>query len=391
MHRQRIVAVITHNDQGGAQEALCRLCKELANRGHSVKIWYLYKKQESVDPGVPYQFVIDRDACSLKDYASISFSLAKGLSRERPNVLLSFLPLANVLTQTLGWFFGIPIRIASQRNPVQTYSRAMKALDWYFGTVGCYTDNVVNSSDVNNSVQGYPWPYRYRTRIIHNGIDPRTSRNVDRSHARSQFDLDANETALVSVGRLSKQKNQSFLIQILGALSGFKLLLAGEGPEHERLRTEAERMGVADRVIFLGSLKQSDTQQLLWAADIFALPSLYEGQSNALLEAMLSGRAIITSDIPSHRETLVDKQMEAGIVLPTSKPDVWISTLSELADSEHKREKLGKLAQQRVKAFTLERMCLAFESTMESTRLRTTSKRRYLPSRASFGKAARHS
>ena len=300
----KIVAVITHNDRGGAQEALTRLCRTLIDRGHTVTLWYLYKRGPFFDPGIPSRFVLEKEAPSTFDYGLIAVKLGRMLSQERPTAIISFLPSANVLTQTIGRFQRVPARIASQRNPVQTYSWPMQLLDWCFGTCGSYTRIVVNSSDVQSSVSGYPRAYRRRTQIIYNGVDATSFEGENKGEARSYFNMRDDEIALVSIGRLTRQKNLVLLVQILGALKNFRLFLAGSGPELPRLRTEAKRMGVADRVVFLGALAQPETKMLLSAADIFALPSLFEGQSNALLEAMCAGRPVVTNDIPSHRETL---------------------------------------------------------------------------------------
>ena len=359
--RTKIIAIITHNDRGGAQEALSRLCSCLSHRGHDVALWYLYKKGNSLPTEVPNQFILPKENPSLFDYGVIGFRLARMLSSTRPAVTISFLPLANILTQTLAWTRSIPIRVASQRNPVQTYSRVMQFLDWYVGTCGSYTHNVVNSSDVRESISGYPWPYRYRTKVIYNGIEPISFGESCRENDRSHFTIESKEIALVSIGRLAKQKNQALLIQILGALPNVKLLLAGSGPESKPLRQEAQRMGVAERVIFLGSIGQSRTKKLLNAADIFALPSIYEGQSNALLEAMSAGKAVVTSDIPSHRETLKSSHGQAGLLISITDPEEWIRKLCDLSENRDQRVKLGKKARKRAKDFRIDRMCSAFE------------------------------
>lgn len=360
----KIVAVITHNDRGGAQEALTRLCRALASRGHQVSLWYLYKRGPFVDPGLPTRFVLEKEAPSTFEYGLIAIKLGRMLSQERPTAIISFLPSANVLAQTVGWFHQVPVRIASQRNPVQTYSRPMQLLDWSFGTCGCYTRIVVNSSDVASSVAGYPLTYRRRTQIIHNGVDPVSFDQKARLAARAHFEMRDDEISLISVGRLTRQKNLVLLVQILGALENFRLFIAGSGPELSRLRTEAERMGVPDRVVFLGALDQSQTRHLLGAADIFALPSLFEGQSNALLEAMSAGHPVVTNDIPSHRETLTDGETEAGFLIPITRPDQWVSTLKELGCSAAMRDEFGRRAQERARAFSLDHMCEAFENAI---------------------------
>ncbi len=363
----KIVAVITHNDRGGAQEALTRLCHALVDRGHKVTLWYLYKRGPFFDPGLPSRFVLEKEAPSTFDYGLIAVKLGRMLSKERPTAVISFLPSANVITQTIGWLQRVPVRIASQRNPVQTYSWPMQLLDWYFGTCGSYTRIVVNSSDVQSSVSGYPRAYRRRTQIIHNGVDPMLFDQENRGEARSHFNMRDDEIALVSIGRLTRQKNLVLLVQILGALKNFRLFLAGAGPELPRLRTEAERMGVANRVVFLGALGQPETKMLLSAADIFALPSLFEGQSNALLEAMSAGRPVVTNDIPSHRETLTDGDKEAGFLISITNPDQWVSTLEGLGNSAAKRRDFGRRARERARDFSLDHMCMAFESVIRSS------------------------
>ena len=375
--KETVVGIITHNSQGGAQQALSRLFDGLSRRGYQASLWYLYRRGTVEISDLPCQFVLEKENPTAFDYCRIAFRLFKMLAQTRPTAVISFLPLANVLGQTLAWTCRIPIRVASQRNPVQTYGWAMQLLDWYFGTSGSYTHNVVNSSDVELSVSHYPWPYRYRTQIIHNGVEPPSALLLARTAIRSRFGVSPDDVVLASIGRLTKQKNQIFLIQILGALKNFKLLLAGSGPEQSRLALEARRMGVADRVSFLGTLDQSNTNALLQAADIFALPSLYEGHSNALLEAMATGRPVVTSDIPSHCETLLGGRTEAGLAIPITDPNQWIAALSRLGANPQQRRELGDRAKRRVGDFTLENMCSAFESIIRSRSTKAASATAY--------------
>jgi len=375
MKARKIIAMTTHNASGGANEALARLCSGLIQRGHEVSLWYLYKKKDSNPPVAKFKYITTTDKPNLFTYLTIAFRFSILLLKHRPDALISFLPLANVLGQTTAWIYGIPVRIASQRNPVQTYSKTMQMLDLYVGTCGSYTHNVVNSSDVLASVSGYPWPYRFRTKVIYNGIDPLSLGDTDRSSTRRRFQIEDDETALVCVGRLTKQKNHAYIIQILASLKNFRLLIAGSGPELQRLRMEASRMGVSRRVRFLGILSQPEMRSLLDAADVFVLTSLYEGQSNALLEAMSAGKAIVASDIPSNRETLIGDQTEAGFVLPITEPDRWTTTLAELGGNVSKRRQLGKMAKIRARRFSLGEMCTGFERMIEASLSRSAGAR----------------
>lgn len=360
----RIVALITHNDNGGAQQALGRLCGCLKRNGHDVELWYLYKEADDCPTDIPSRVIFDKKAGSVLDYFRMILRLNHCLASHKADALISFLPLANTAGLLVGWYQGIAVRIASQRNPVQTYSRFMRYLDWYAGTCGLYTHNITNSGDVQSSIASYPLPYKLRTKIIYNGINP--DRNtVKRTDARAAFGLKNSDIALVSVGRVARQKNQIFLIQLLGGLPGFKLFVAGDGDD-SILRAEAERMGVAPRVHFLGQLNRDRMNGLFRATDIFALPSLYEGQSNALLEAMAAGLPIVASDIPCHRETLLDGAEMSGFVIPITDPNRWTEVLNDLANDVRLRNKISQNASKRAGFFSLERMSSEFESILTS-------------------------
>ena len=360
--RRRIGAVITHNDVGGAQRAIVRLGIELQKRDYELELLFLYRKGSSTPSDLNWRFLLDIENPGMLAYSSLSFRLACWIRRFRPDVLISFLPLANVVSQTTAAICGVPVRIASQRNPVSSYSWLMRALDWYFGTCGSYSYNICNSTDVGQSIENYPLPYRYRTRMVHNGV-PKFDRKIDQGAARLRYGLKDGDAALVSIGRLTKQKNHVFLVQLLGFLENFVLFIAGDGLEHDALCQEAERMGVRHRVRMLGRLSEDATADLLIAADVFAIPSIFEGQSKQLARGDGSWQnQSLQVDLACHRETLGVGNHGAGYVIPITEPDRWISTLSALGQDPKLREVYSKRARQRTDSFSLDRMCSGFEA-----------------------------
>ena len=112
-----------------------------------------------------------------------------------------------------------------------------------------------------------------------------------------------------NVGRLCYQKNQEFLLDILPAIltrePRARLLLVGEGADEEKLRSRAAALNIADRVIFYGVT--GGVERLLWAMDVFAFPSRFEGLGIVAIEALLSPetRQVPLSDAAGWAEALL--------------------------------------------------------------------------------------
>jgi len=367
MSRLRIVNIITHSSPGGAQQAIRRLSRDLRRRGHEVGVWFLYGKPE-IDADFPEaRTLLEDPSPGLIGYLRISIRLLRELRSVRPDAVISFLPLACSLGQTVARLAGVRCRVASQRNPYWSYGRVMRVCDRLAGTLGMYTSNIANSRSVLDSFASYPRSYRRRMVVVHNGIEWRPS-TLDSQQAREKFDLPPQDPVIVTIGRLAEQKNQALLLDVLPRLPKAHLAVAGDGELRQSLTDKAQHLGVSDRVHFLGMLDPSDVPDLLCAADIFALPSRYEGQSNALLEAMNAGLPILASDIPPQAETLRGNDEDpAGWLLPLDDPDSWASVIGQLIEDHGLRAKMGKLARNRASLYSLECMGDGFERAVSET------------------------
>jgi glycosyltransferase involved in cell wall biosynthesis len=141
---------------------------------------------------------------------------------------------------------------------------------------------------------------------IPNGLPPdRIKPQHSRDEVRSALGVSPDTLLLLATGRLAEQKGFEYLLESLPEVTArlqtpFKLLFAGTGPLQEELKRLASNFGVLDRVQFLGF--REDIADLLAATDIVVLPTLREGLSIALLEAMAAGAPIITTLIGSNAE-----------------------------------------------------------------------------------------
>ena len=144
--------------------------------------------------------------------------------------------------------------------------------------------------------------------VLRNGVDLDTFRPICRSDARTRLGL--NGRTLLSVGHLIERKGHDLVISALPALPQHSLLIVGEGPERGALQRLATKLGVADRVRFLGRIDHEGLAEVYSAADALVLASSREGWPNVLLEAMACGTPVVASNIWGNPEVVA--QQEAG-------------------------------------------------------------------------------
>lgn len=156
-----------------------------------------------------------------------------------------------------------------------------------------------------------------RITVIPNSIDlERFRANGRDSNLAKLLDIHQDDFIIITVANLYANKGLHYLIEafenISGKHTGTKLLVVGDGPERETLEHQAAQCSHRKNISFLG--RRSDVPALLGLADLFVLPTLFEGQSNSILEAMAARIPVITSDIPENRSIITHGK--SGLLTP---------------------------------------------------------------------------
>jgi glycosyltransferase involved in cell wall biosynthesis len=155
---------------------------------------------------------------------------------------------------------------------------------------------------------------------------------------------------ILCVGRLIALKGQSLLIQAALELDqqgiGVRVTFVGDGPRRAALTRQAKKLGLADRVEFLGAVGQDELPRLYAAAHVFCLPSLAEGLPVVLMEAMATERPVVTSAIMGIGELVTD-QINGRLVPPGSLPDL-VDALAALAADPSARKRMGQAGRRKV-------------------------------------------
>jgi glycosyltransferase involved in cell wall biosynthesis len=124
---------------------------------------------------------------------------------------------------------------------------------------------------------------------------------------------------LLCVGHLVERKSHALVIAALPLLPGFTLSIVGDGPERYKLEAFAGKLGVRDRVDFLGAMPHDTMCKIYQTVDALVLASSREGWPNVLLEAMACGTPVVASNIWGNPEVVT--QPEAGVLMRERTPE----------------------------------------------------------------------
>ncbi|MBQ1180079.1 MAG: glycosyltransferase family 4 protein [Methanocorpusculum sp.] len=176
-------------------------------------------------------------------------------------------------------------------------------------------------------------------RIIHNGI------KVERF--LTPLDV-PNKKQLLWIGRYVSGKGARYLLEGFAGFSvnhpEYTLLMVGRGPEKDEMIQLAESLSISDKVLMVDFIPNDELQAVYQESEIFVSSSLAEGVPKTMLEAMVCGLPVISTDLPQ----LIDIVDDCGIIVPVKDSAAITSALEEMVSSPEKMQEYGKNSRQKV-------------------------------------------
>jgi len=152
--------------------------------------------------------------------------------------------------------------------------------------------------------------------------------------------------AALALARLEPEKGIDVLLEAAALLPELDVVIAGTGSIRGILDANAARLGVTDRVHFLGY--RTDPAALLARADLFVLPSVVEGFPLSVLEAMAAGVPVVATDIGGTREAVAHEQ--TGLLVPARDPAALAAAMRRVMDQPEEADRRASLARDRVRS-----------------------------------------
>ncbi|CDN30871.1 Glycosyl transferase group 1 family protein [Mucinivorans hirudinis] len=316
---------------GGQERIVASLANHYARAGHDVSIVCLFKSETffPLEQSIKvYEPTINRDGNNRFLYAlKIIPYIRRTVRRIKPDTMLGVGEWFNPFTVLATLGLGYPLYLTDRMSP-----------DLRFGVVldGAKKLFYRFSRGVIAQTSYAAQTIKRRTGVRNIIVIPNPVNAIKRTEAEKR-------NVIITVGRLSPEKGQEYLIRAFAKLGreDWKLSLVGDGVSREKLKALVTELDVSDSVVFHGH--KLDFVKELSEAEIFVLPSLSEGFPNALIEAMSLPLACISSDCTAGPRDIIEEGVNGMLVEPANV-DALAAAMEKLMYDKTLRERLSKNA-----------------------------------------------
>lgn len=344
----KVLQIIPMFKLAGAETMCENLCKALRNQGCDVVAVSLYTEHTPItdrleNAGIKVVYLGKKKGFDFSTFVKL-YQLMK---KERPEVVHTHIYAARYALPVAA-FCGIPKKIHTVHNIAQQEQAKAGKIVNKFMFKHCGVIPVALSEEVKKTVEEvYELPSE-QIPVIFNGVDLSNCKVKEDYIKKSEFKI-------VHIGRFMDVKNHAMILKTFAMFSkrhaDAKLQLIGDGELRKDMVQLAQELGVENFVEFAGL--QSNVYPWLHDADIFILPSKFEGMPMTLIEAMGTGLPIIASAVGGVPDMLTDGE-SAILIKPESEQ--LLASLEMLYYDESIRRVLGQKALQRSLAFSSETM-----------------------------------
>lgn len=299
--------------RGGTDTFVVNLVKGLDKNKYDITVvlsicddWLAEREPEVIAAGAKTVRTWGVTGKGLRGRLKHLYRLYKYLCKEKPDIFQTNIDLFNGPNLLVAWLAGVPVRICHSHNSMQEreaagernalvsiYQKGMRWMCWKFSNrhAGC-------SEQALDFLFGDKWKVNSEAIVVNNGIDMQPFRcGVDRVKKEDEMGVKGKKH-LLTVGRLSTQKNPMLIAQSFAELCKIRddcdLIWVGVGEMEEALKQYLAEDDVLNHVHFLGS--RDDVPELMQISDLFLFPSLFEGLGIVLIEAQAAGLTCLVSD-----------------------------------------------------------------------------------------------
>lgn len=277
--------------------------------------------------------------------------LRKRIIESQPSIVIPFMDRTNASVLLALFGSGIPVVVSEQNDPrffpTEVIWRWLVKLSYFLST-----QIVVQTEQIKAY---YPRPLLKKLTVIPSPVLPPQCSSISTVSSKK---------ILLSIARLDFQKGLDVFLKAFGLVHKkfpeWELVVLGEGPQRAELEQLRKKMDLVGKVHFPGRV--SNPEFYLNQAQIFVLPSYFEGFPNALCEAMAHGLPAVATNCSGSSDIVRDKI--DGLLVPVGDRNALAQALGRLMSDEAERKRLGKKAEEIVQRFSYEKVMRLWEEVV---------------------------
>jgi len=290
--------------------------------------------------------VIELQRKTNKEFARL-FKLIQLFKTLKPNIVHSYAFSANSYSRIAGYFAKVPVIIASERNAAEIGTDKGKYQLFIDKLLALISHGIIcNSYKASESLVK---KYAYNSKkvfTVHNGI------NIEQFLLESNLNKEEKSTKKVigTVCRLHPQKNITLFLDMAKIILEkypylkLKFIIIGEGVLRAESEKYSQHLDIVSEIKFYG--ERDDIPALLQTLDIYVMTSLYEGLSNAIMEAMLAGLPVVVTDVGGNSELVING--ETGFLCPLNNANMLADKVTKLINNKSMANQMGKCGKKRI-------------------------------------------
>ncbi len=362
---------------GGIASFLSELCNALSKLGHQVRVQV--KKMpgfEIFDRGQPYEFIRYDAPKRLRSFV-IGWHLIKQCIQQRPDIIFMghVLGTRGIAVTLIRWFFRIPyvVLIHGGHLPLAHVNKINKMAVFFLLR---HADLLIANSTYTRKLLLERGFSKGSIKVLHPGVDidyfyPSKDKSEIQEIKRSYCSLDTK--LIVNVARLVPKKNHIRLIEAMAGIrkkgKPVKCVIAGHGPERERLERLIQSLGASNEITLVGTLDRKQVRDLFRAADVVVLAStLIDGHHESFgivaMEAASCGKPVIVGSEGGQADSVIHEK--TGLVINADSPDEIAQAIVRLIENRGLAKQLGEAGRERaVEEFAWERVAAKAEKMLE--------------------------
>ena len=357
---ETIALYISSMRKGGAERVIANLAQYLDEKGYHVVLVTTHKAEIEYEvPETVKRILSEPDECELQGGRIRNFltrfrKLRRIWKEEKPDVIVSFIGKNNIMAILTSLGMGIPVAVSVRGEPGEEYYNGL--LRFLARNLFYLADGVILQTKL--CMEFFPKGVRKKAIILKNPVNPVFFREPYRGER---------EKTIVAVGRVDENKNHEMLIRAFAGIADefpeYRLIIYGDGDKRSDLLKLTRELKLEDRISLPGNI--DNVADAIYKTRVFVLSSNTEGMPNTLIEAMILGLTVVSTDCPCGGPAELIVHGVNGLLSPVKDINAMKENLQYVLNDLHRADEMAHEASKTSDIYDVNKVYLEWEKYLK--------------------------